>query len=320
MAGSGMGVDGRNSVDAAPSRSSWRDTRLPGWIPRVLTALAYAFAVLYFGLMATSAALDDDPMFRWRFIIGPLLSFSLVAALPPFRGEGLRARLHLVLMAAFIVIWVCYAGGLLSRVARPDEYSLYLGLAGPREEGLKILAVLFLAWTTTRAKGWPTRLILLGFAVGIAFSGIESAWPDKLPTLHPRGVFDRIVSNAKHGLYTAIAVSGFSIAAYLRTRWRFLVPLITFFAGAGAHAANNLFVRRVQSHLLFTVNDLPEVMTSEQYFNAPYYDALHYAVIGTFTLLLTLILAALIALTFRLARRSGWSPPFPPGSPAPAGR
>lgn len=308
MAGSGRGLDGLDSVDTAPSRSSWGDTRLPGWVPRVLTGLAYAVAILYFGLMALCAALDDDPMFRWRFLFGPVLSFSLVVALPPFRGETLRSRLHLALMAAFVIPWLYYAGSLLSQVARPDDFTWYVGLAGPREEGLKTLAVLFLAWTTSRARGWPTRLILLGFAVGIAFSGVESVWPDKLPTLHPRGVFNRVIANGNHGLYTAVAVSGFSIAGYLRTRWRIVVPLITFSAGACAHTAHNVVLRPVHSRLLSTVNDLPETMTSAQYFNTPYYDALHYAVFGTYTLLLTLILAALIALTFRLARRAGLSP------------
>lgn len=308
MLGSGLGVPAASTLDGTPSRTPWYQRELPRWIRTAFVALAYAFGILYFGLMGLGSLVAPAAQYRWIVLLGPVLSFALIAALPPFRGESLGCRAHFLLMVAFAVPFANHAATLLARALDPSSEQLALALAGPREEALKLLAVFFLAWSTRRAAGWPSRLVALGFAVGIAFSGIESASLAKLPTLHERAVFNRILANADHGLCTGVAVSGFAMVPYLRSRWRLLIPLGTFVLGASFHAIHNTQLKLIHGHLLRAVNDLPDVMTSEQWFNAPHYGTIHYGVSLGYALLVALILAALIATTFRLARRSGWTP------------
>lgn len=253
--------------------------------------LLFLVAVATVGLVVRAMDPTDEVSLA-RLAIGPLLSCVVVCLLPGGRQLRLRDRLLFVLFALGASLLAYEVAIHLGTVTLSAEEKLGRALAGPYEEGLKLLAVVLLARVTPWATRRPERLVILAIAVGMCIAGVETL--GKLPTLHPRAVFNRVGSLLDHASYTGIAVSGFVIARYLRGRVRWVVPFLTSGLGITAHIVNNRGLRVIHGRLLEHVDPLPRVMTSEQWFGAPHYDELWILVSGGFTLVCAGMLALLV--------------------------
>ncbi len=271
---------------------------------KTLTRILQGLLLFLLGLatvgMVVMAVDPTDEVTLARLAIGPLLSCAVICLLPGGRGLGPRGRILFVLFSMGAAILAYEVAIHLGKVTLDADEKLRYALAGPFEEGLKMLAVLLLARVTPWGRKHPERLVILAIAVGMCAAGLETV--GKLPTFHPRGVFNRLGSLFDHASYTGIAVSGFVLARYLRGAARWIVPVLTFGGGMGAHIVNNRCLRVIHGKLLGHVDPLPNVMTSEQWFGAPHYDELWVLVSGGFSLVCAGVLALLILRIRALAR------------------
>ena len=169
-----------------------------------------------------------------------------------------------------------------------------------REEGTKLLAALVLARSTTWAQGWPTRLVLIGMATGLCFGGFENI--AYLTSTSWSVLLNRSMVLVDHAAFTGLAISGVVLAQYLRSRFRYTLPLLTFGAAVAIHTAHNHAIRPIHAWLLVRIDDLPEVMTSEQWFGAPHYDELMSAVGAGMMLPGLVLIALMIGIIHRLAQ------------------
>jgi hypothetical protein len=189
---------------------------------------------------------------------------------------------------------------MIGRLAPETDGHLQGLLAGPREEGVKLLAVLLLARASRWGHNHPSRLLILGVAIALVFAGLENI--SYLSSATFRVLINRGLAIVGHVSCTGIAISGFVIAQFLRGHRRILVPLLSFSLGAGIHAFSNGFTRLLHGNLLSHVDPLPAGATNEQWFGAPHYDELWVLVAGGFAVVWVGIFALFLIRIHRLAK------------------
>ncbi len=243
---------------------------------------------------------DYEPVTWSTLAVGLPVAGLLVLCLPGNDSARPKDRLTFALFALGAATLVYLVAHLLNPLVPECSAKDMRTIAGPVEEALKLVAALVLARATLWASERPTRLVILAIAVGLGCAGIETI--TKLPTFHPRAVFNRWCSLFNHAAYTGIAASGFVLASYLRHRIRWVLPILTFSAGAGAHIVNNRYLKVIHGWLLAHVDPLPPIMTSEQWFGAPHYDTLWVLVKGGSTLIWVGLLVLLIFRIHHLAQ------------------
>jgi len=248
-------------------------------------------------IMAISGNPSVTPL---KLALGPGLAGFVVTWLPGSHQKGLWRRIGfamLVMGTAFVAMQAMF---MIARIAPDTSERLHGVLAGPSEEGVKLLAMLLLAQASSWGNGHPKRMVILAVAVAIAFAGIENI--GYLSAYTPRVLFNRSLSVVGHVTCTGIAVSGFAIAQFTSGFRRYLIPIVTFCLGAGIHAFSNRFTRTIHGNLLAHVDPLPEVMTREQWFGAPHYDELWLLVAGGFAVVWISVFVLLLIRIHRLAQ------------------
>lgn len=246
-------------------------------------------------------AWSGHPEVCWtQLFLGPVFAGFLVLLLPGNTGRWLFGRLAFSLLAvgagALAYKGILEAGGTISHLSE-EHFRFSTGL---REEGVKLLAAMVLARASTWARDWPNRLVIIGIASGFCFGGFENI--QYLSTTSALNLFNRSSSLVAHASLTGLAISGAVAAQYLRCRGRWILPALTFCAAVASHEAHNHWVRPVHAWLLVRVDNLPEVMTSEQWFGAPHYDELMILVNGSSRLPVIALLAVMMGVCSVLAR------------------
>jgi len=241
------------------------------------------------------------PDLSWtRLLLGPVFTGLLLALFPGNTRHRLGDRLVFTLLAigagCAMYSAVMHAGRAISFTG-DDVLRL---TTGPREEGVKLLGALLLASACSWAKGSPNRLVLLGMAAGLSFGGFENI--QYLGRIDGGVLFHRSMTLVVHTTLTGFALSGLVLARYLRSPARWLLPPTTLVIAIAVHMAHLYAVKPIHAWLLVRVDDLPAVMTREQWFGAPHYDELMFLVHGGSNVPVIAALVLMMLLIRRLAQ------------------
>ena len=265
-----------------------------------------AIAVLLFFLVFSSISFGwmtwtGHPELSWtRLLLGPVFVGLLLTLFPGNTRQRLRDRLVFTLLAigagSAMYTAVIHAGRTIS-FAGDDMLRL---TAGPREEGIKLLGALLLVSACSWARGWPNRLVILGMAAGLSFGGFENI--QYLGRIDGGVLFHRSMALVVHTTLAGFALSGVVLARYLRSPARWLLPPTTYGIAVAVHMAHLYAIKPIHAWFLVRVDDLPQVMTSEQWFGAPHYNELMFLVNGGSNVPAIAALVAMMLLIRRLAR------------------
>ena len=235
-----------------------------------------------------------------KCLIGPVFALVLVTCSPGGDADRLRDRFTYVLMVLAVSALVFQLVRWVGQLLPINNRKMGLAISGPLEEGFKVLGALLLAWLTSWAKDRPARLVLLGAVVGVGFCGLENLYV--LDSYTPRNLWLRFFSFADHAAYTGLAISGIVLARYLRSPFRYLLPVVSFCAGVGAHIFHNRCINIIHGQLLIHVDPLPTVMTREQWESSPSWAELWILLSGGFTFVCLGLLTLVVFRIHHLAR------------------
>jgi hypothetical protein len=245
--------------------------------------------------LVVAGALRSDPGALVQLALGPGVGFVLVAMSPHWRHQyasrwmGAATAVAMGFLAISLVI-VC-----LGMIPWSDAPNWGIWGAPPLEEASKALAAFALVWLIPWRQRSPSsraHWVGCGLMIGIVYAGLEDLQDPAIFMF--RALFDRTMSLVHHACFTGITMAGIACLVGGHPGWkRRLAGLVLAVSGVVLHAVNNAWIARLHTWLLFRVDHLPEVVTSEQFFGAPHHDALWYAVGLTWgALVLTLLFGA----------------------------